>query len=230
MAVPISLHSKGRGDRDPSTVRDARRPAAAQGKLRTARTVNPRAEIDEELFAGMYRAGTYSNRAIAAKFLISEAFVRKLAKRLELTKDLSGQVRAKVQDNILRAAVRSEKTMRTDAEIIADAAEQGTAVVLGHCRSLSKLRKTADMLSDQLDFAATNREALEAILKEATEPAQRAASLRKLLNLSTHAGVAKDLAAVYQTVIRVERQALGLDEEGTETSWEETLRKLSDNA
>jgi hypothetical protein len=110
--------------------------------------------------------------------------------------------------------VRSDNATRTDAEIVADAAEQGTSVVLGHCRSLSKLRMTVDMLSDQLEFAATHRDELMAMLKAETEPAARTRSLRKLLDLPTHAGIAKDLAAVYQTVIRVERQALGLDEKG----------------
>ena len=41
----------------------------------------------------------------------------------------------------------------------------------------------------------------------------------------------KDLAAVYQTIIRVERQALGLDEvASTATSWEEALLRIDAEA
>ena len=157
-----------------SCATDVRLDATDAGS-RTVRKINPRSDIDEEQFAGMYRTCTFSNRALAAKFQISESFVRKLAKRLELTKDLSKQVRDKVQDNLVRASVRGGgKT--SDTAIVADAAELGTVTVLGHRRSLAKLRRTADMLSEQLEFAATNRAELEAVLLAETESGAKAAA------------------------------------------------------
>lgn len=117
---------------------------------------------DWEAINSLYRAGLLSVRAIAEQFSISDTAIRKQAKKLGWTRDLTEQVRAAAKAKVVRTKVRtdgSQQALRTDEQIIEEASDQAAAVILAHRSGLAQWRGIADKLSDLLfdmDVTADN--------------------------------------------------------------------------
>ena len=153
---------------------------------------------DWEAIHSLYRAGLLSVRAIAEQYSISDTAIRKQAKKLGWSRDLTDQVRTAVKAKVVRTDVRtngSQSEPRTDEQIIDEASDQAAAVVLAHRAGLAKWRTIADKLSDTLSD-------LDVV-------AENLGDFSRALN----AGVDAQLK-----VIKGERQAYNLDtEEGDKT-------------
>ena len=59
---------------------------------------------------------------------------------------------------------------------------------------------------------------------------RRRAQLMKAIELPTHAGVSKELAAAYEKIVAGQRKAHGLDDGQADTTVYEELRKVLDGA
>jgi hypothetical protein len=180
------------------------------------------AKIDWDPVERAYRAGVLSIREIGKLHDVSEAAIRKKAKgdpkkgHAPWQRDLTQQVRERVRSELVRSEVRTvapEERMRTEREIVDNAAAVVVQVVREHRRSIASGRDLVALLMEQLSDVATNRQELEQIVEEETElekTNQRRARLLKAISLSTHAGVIRDLATALKSLIPLERQAFNI--------------------
>jgi len=153
---------------------------------------------DWEAIQGLYRAGSLSVRSIAERHNISDTAIRSKAKKNGWSRDLTDQVRQAAKSKLVRTEVRansSQRELRTDDEIVEEAATEAASVVLAHRTGLAQWRTIADKLSEALAEMEVNEGNL--------------GDFSRALN----AGVDAQLK-----VIKGERQAYNLDtEEGDKT-------------
>lgn len=163
---------------------------------------------DWEAIHSLYRAGLLSIRAIADRFDVSDTAIRSKAKKNGWSRDLTTQVRQAAKDKLVRTEVRtisSQQEVRTDEEIIEDAASEAASVVLAHRVDLAQWRGIANKLSAFLSVTAVTED--------------NHGDFARSLN----AGVDAQLK-----VIKGERQAYNLDAEGGPSDADEFTKLLDD--
>lgn len=172
---------------------------------------------DWEAVEKLYRAGVLSVRAIGELYGVTEGAIRKRAKKEGWERDLTAKVQQKARDELVRNEVRTAHAnadgVRTEQEIVSQAAMTVVEVVRSHRRDIAAGRNVVALLAAQLFEAAERRPELEAIIEEVTaEDASndRRRALMRAVSLPTHAGTAKDLAAAMKYLIGLERQAFNV--------------------
>lgn len=150
-----------------------------------------------------YRAGVISIRAIAAKYDLSDAAIRKKAKNELWERDLATAVREKVRANLVRKQVR-EHNAEDDAEAIEAAAAVGVAVIESHRGDIRRLRELEQKLLTELENNPTKLYIAQyqgnIIEKEVG------------IAVTDRASALQALAGVQHKRIQLERQAFNLDD------------------
>jgi len=156
-----------------------------------------------------YRLGLHSLRELSARHGPSEGAIRKKAKAEGWSKDLSAQIRQRVREKACRAAAPEDKAA-SDAEIVETAADACTEIIRGHQRLLMQAKTLAetlmDRLGEQLEKGTMTVQLKSGETDEVDVPLDYAG---KTLGNATMA---------LERVVRLERQAYGLDEAGKEQS------------
>lgn len=109
---------------------------------------------DWEAIESAYRAGSLSIRAIADKHGVSDTAIRKRATQNGWQRDLTEQVQKVTRQKLVRKEVRNDSSrehVRTDEEIVNEAADEAAGVVLEHRTDLARWRRIANKLGDFLD-------------------------------------------------------------------------------
>jgi hypothetical protein len=112
------------------------------------------ASPDWEAIESAYRAGSLSIRAIADKHGVSDTAIRKRATQNGWQRDLTEQVQKATRQKLVRKEVRtdgSREHVRTDEEIVNEAADEAAGVVIEHRTDLARWRRIANKLGDFLD-------------------------------------------------------------------------------
>lgn len=112
------------------------------------------ASPDWEAIESAYRAGSLSIRAIADKNGVSDTAIRKRATQNGWQRDLTEQVQKATRQKLVRIEVRtdgSREHVRTDEEIVNEAADEAAGVVIEHRSDLARWRRIANKLGDFLD-------------------------------------------------------------------------------
>lgn len=112
------------------------------------------ASPDWEAIESAYRAGSLSIRAIADKHGVSDTAIRKRATQNGWQRDLTEQVQKATRQKLVRKEVRtdgSREHVRTDEEIVNEAADEAAGVVIEHRTDLARWRRIAKKLGDFLD-------------------------------------------------------------------------------
>ncbi|MEQ1977391.1 hypothetical protein [Xenorhabdus sp. SGI240] len=116
------------------------------------------AKPDWEAIESAYRAGSLSIREIASKHGVSDTAIRKRASSNGWQRDLADKVKKVTRTKLVRSEVRSEvrkagsqSEVRTDEEIIEQAASEAAEVVLGHRVDLARWRGIANKLGNFLE-------------------------------------------------------------------------------
>ncbi len=175
-----------------------------------------RATADWESIERLYRAGVLSIREIAKIHEVSDTAIRKKAKELGWERDLTAKVQAKARDELVRASVRTALTrenLRTERDIIEEAALTVVAVVREHRSGIATARRIVAVRSGQLLAAAGQRDALEVLIEEETAAdasSDRRNKLYKAISLPSHATTARDLSMAMKNLIALERQAFNV--------------------
>jgi hypothetical protein len=159
------------------------------------------AAIDWPAIEREYRAGQLSNRELERVYQVSEAAIRKRAKRDGWTRDLVGRVGVEIERKLLEAEAGVLPGQRVpDQAIVERAAERVRDVVLSHRERIARLRTRLNVLElefDALPRPDTRRELCEAVGQFQTV----GGALDKLVSLTT-------------SIIHLERQAYSLDKGG----------------
>ena len=191
--------------------------------------------IDWESIEPLYRAGNLSNCEICRQYeadhthsqtwktTVTEAAIRKKAKENNWQKNLADKVKKQVRENLVRNDVRTSNRTNSgasDQEIIEQAAEVGSGVILRHRDEIAILLKHETSLLDELQNSPKKSYMANfqgQIISEDVE-----------LTVKEKSATLKDLAAVRAQRIALERQAYSLDDDSgnNRESMEDFLRSL----
>lgn len=158
---------------------------------------------DWEAIEADYSAGMKSVSAIAREHGLTEGAIRKRAKKHGWQRDLSKSVRSAAQAKLVRGEGTTSET-RTDSDIIDEASDEITRVVMGHRQDIREWRGIAKKLAATLTVME--------------------------LDASNHDKYARSLNAGIDALgkaIKLERQSYGMDSEGQgDTPHEDALEAL----
>lgn len=171
------------------------------------------ANCDWESIEKDYRAGVLAVREIAKRYSIAESSIRHRAKLHAWERDLSQLVQERVRAQLVRTTEGSE------AEIVANAADEVVKVVKLHRRDIASGRGIVEMLFGQLSEAAQKRREIEEEIVEDTKDektSERRSRMLRAVSLPAHAVTMRDLAQALRHVVTLERQAYSLDDRPAE--------------
>ena len=179
--------------------------------------------IDWEKIELDYRAGVKSLRQIAGEQDIAESGIRRRAKQYEWVRDLSEKIKAKADDIVRKESVRSAvrtKTTISEKDTIDANANEVASVRLAHRKDIQRSRKIAMSLFDELEMMVgqENVRLLEMLGELMYSPDDKGNDkvndlYMKIISMPGRVKSMKDLSDTLKTLIALERQAFGLDDE-----------------
>ena len=179
--------------------------------------------IDWEKIELDYRAGIKSLRQIAGEHDIAESAIRRRAKQYEWVRDLSEKIKAKADDIVRKESVRSSvrtKTTISEKDTIDANANEVASVRLAHRKDIQRSRKIAMSLFDELEMMVgqENVKLLEMLGELMWSPDDKGNDkvndlYMKIISMPGRVKSMKDLSDTLKTLIALERQAFGLDDE-----------------
>lgn len=177
-----------------------------------------RPTVDWERIEAQYRAGVMSLREIAAAHddQITEAAIRKRAKRDEWERDLNAKVRAKAEALVRKEQVRSEvrtASAPTEKEVVDIEAQVLARIELSHRTDVPRARKLVMSMLAELESQTAEPEVFEELRKavDGDDDAFLSAAYNKVVSLSGRVTNVKGLADALKTLIALERQAFRMD-------------------
>ena len=180
-------------------------------------------EINWEKIELDYRVGVKSIRQIAAENEIAESGIRRRAKQYEWVRDLSEKIKAKADDIVRKESVRSvvrTKTTISEKDTIDANANEVASVRLAHRKDIQRSRKIAMSLFDELEMMVgqENVKLLEMLGELMWSPDDKGNDkvndlYMKIISMPGRVKSMKDLSDTLKTLIALERQAFGLDDE-----------------
>ena len=177
--------------------------------------------VDYDRIEAGWRAGLLSPHQLAAAYVeetgdpVSHAAIIKHFKKNGVPRNLGAKIKAK-SDAMVTAAMVTEKvtkeTIRRDSEIIDDGATVLTEIRLGHRKDISRARRLANKLLDELEGLTDNRglfEELGELLRSEDDNGQdrRNDLYQKIIDLPSRSKTMKEMAETLKTLITLERDA-----------------------
>lgn len=162
-----------------------------------------------------YRAGILSVREIAEARGVSHTAINKKAKTLGWERDLNAKIKAKADALVSKAEVSkkvSSEKLATEKETIDSYAQTIADVRLGHRSDISRSRRLANKLLDELEGLTDNRELFEELgelLRSEDDNGQdrRNDLYHKIIDLPSRSKTMKEMAETLKTLITLERDA-----------------------
>ncbi len=188
-----------------------------------------RSKVDYDRIERGWRAGILSPRQLAAAYeeetgqKVSHAAIIKHFTKLGIPRNLAEKIKAKSDAMVTQAMVTEQVTpvtIKRDQEIIEDAATQLTNIRLGQRKDIQRSRKIAMSLFDELEHQVgienvENLEKLGELLRSEDDKGRDALNdlYMKIISMPGRVKSMKDLSDTLKTLIALERQAFGLDDE-----------------
>lgn len=188
-----------------------------------------RQKIDYDRIERGWRAGILSPRQLAAAYeeetgqKVSHAAIIKHFTKLGIPRNLAEKIKAKSDAMVTQAMVTEQVTpvtIKRDQEIIEDAATQLTYVRLNQRKDIQRSRKIAMSLFDELEMMVgqENVKLLEMLGELMWSPDDKGNDkvndlYMKIISMPGRVKSMKDLSDTLKTLIGLERQAFGLDDE-----------------
>lgn len=170
-----------------------------------------------------YRAGVKSLRQIASEQNVSEGAIRKRSKRDDWSRDLSKKIQAKADDLVRKETVRSEvrtKTTISEKDTIDANANVVASIRITHRKDISRARSISMKLFNELELmvGAENVNLLQQLGELLYSPDDKGMDklndlYMKIISLPNRVKAIKELSDTMKTLVALERQAYGLDDE-----------------
>lgn len=183
-----------------------------------------------------YRAGVKSIRQVALEFDVSDAAIRKRAKRDDWARDLNAKIHAKADELVRKEQVRREvrntpEFKATEKETIDANAELVASIRISHRKDIERSRRMVmDLFSELehmigIDQANLLQELGELMYKPNDKGVDKLNDLyMKIIQLPNRVNSIKGLSDALKTLIGLEREAHGLNKE--EATKEDALTAL----
>lgn len=192
-----------------------------------------RKTIDWDAIELAYRSGVLSTREIGAQHDVSHTLINRKAKADNWDRDLSAKIKAKADAIVSKAGVSSEVSTETEKQTIAANADLVAGVQLSQRKDIQRSRKMVMSLLDELEFQTDNMELLHQLGELLHKPDDKGIDKRnelfnKVISLSSRSGTMKSLAESLKTMVGLERQAFGIDDnKAADSPYEDQLRALA---
>lgn len=182
-----------------------------------------------------YRAGILTLREMGALHSVSEGAIRKRAKRDSWSRDLNTKIKMRADELVrkeeVRKAVRSEtavsemRQVEIGAELIKD-------IKLGQRGRVSKATALTERLIEELEAITDNRELFEQLGELMDKPDDNGMdrlndAYHKVIGLQGRIKMNKELSDTMKTLMAIENQAFGINEDSSGESLEELLDRVT---
>lgn len=194
--------------------------------------------IDWTTIERLYRAGIESLRNIGSKCGVTEAAIRKRAKRDGWARDLAARIRAKAEDLVRKEEVRRKSTQQisiaSENEVVDANAAISANVIRSQRQDVRLLREVVNALMDQIKCVVTSVELFKQVgeicLSNDQNVSDKAFELyNKVIGLPTQTDTTKKLAETLKILIELERKIHKLDD-GAEDPLEAAARGAAEGA
>jgi hypothetical protein len=183
-----------------------------------------------------YRAGIKPLRQIAEENGITHGAIRKRAERDDWTRDLSAKIQAKADAAVSKAAVSnqvSKERAATEREVVEANAELQYKIRISHRVDIQRVKALLMSLLGEAESQSDDR-ALYRQLGELLASPDEDGNVDKLneiykkaMSLPQRVTVVKQVTETLATLIKLEREAFGIDkEEKASGGYESLLREL----
>lgn len=190
--------------------------------------------VDWERVEAEYRIGIKSLREIAEPFGITEAAIRKRAKRDKWSRDLTSRIRLKAEDKVRKAAmVRVPSTNlseQNEEDVVEFVAENNAFLITQQCERVVGALSLADAMYQELRSQTSDIEdykKLGEIMYSADAKGQDELNkaYMKAISLPIRIDNLKKLADSTKTMTELQRKIHKIDEDNSQDTFEDWLRK-----
>ncbi len=200
--------------------------------------MNDKVSPDWELIESHYRAGVLSLREIAAACPgANHVAIARRAKKFGWTQDLSAKIKSKADDIVTRRAVTEAVTADravSDRAVVDANAHAIADVRLSHRQDISRARRLGAKLLDELESLTDEQGTIKALIAQFKEGdhedddamGDMLALANKIGALPSRTKTLKELSETMKTLVALERQAYGIDDQSAEESYEDRLARL----
>lgn len=188
---------------------------------------------DWELIETLYRAGLLSVREIAASQGVSHTAIQKKAKEKGWERDLKAKIKAKADSMVAKAEVAKQvatERLATEQGIVEGNAQVVADIRMAHRRDISRSRRLAIKLLEELEGATDERATIQEIIAQLKDGEDSDTAMldlaTKMMSLPNRTKIMKEIAEALRVLIALERQAYGIDDTTAEESYEDRLARL----
>lgn len=199
---------------------------------------------DWELIEKHYRAGILSNVQIATECDVTEGAIRKRAKRDLWTKNLKAKIQTRAEELVRKELVRTPSTSltpSTEKEVVEAVAQATATVLIVQKGSIKRSHILFEKLMDELEQTTDNKELFEQLGELLDKSGENAdgkmvmdklnETYRKVISMTGRVDSAKKLTEILEKVVKLEREAFGIesDDKGL-SSVDALLKKINAEA
>ncbi len=197
----------------------------------------PRKEIDWEAIQAHYSAGIRSLMDIAKEYGVSDAGILKRAKKEDWTRNLTARIQAKADAKVSAALVSEEVSARRAAnerEIVEANAELQYQIRISHRKDIQRVKALLMSLLEEAESQSDDRQLYKQLGELLASPDEDGnvdklnELYKKATSLPQRVTVVKQVTETLATLIKLEREAFGIDkEEKASGGYESLLRELA---
>lgn len=162
-----------------------------------------------------YRANKLSNREIGKSYGVSEAAIRKRAKKYNWQRDLANEVHRRTTEKLVRDTVKDRPEPVSDEQVVEEVATRNATVVESHRKDIRNGRDlTAMMMAELHDNTKEFKTLQELVSQQADDEEwhqQRLQRVQKAISLPQRAATMRDLSTVMKNLQTLERTAYSID-------------------
>ncbi|MEO6147532.1 MAG: hypothetical protein ABIT70_10925 [Sulfuriferula sp.] len=199
-----------------------------------------RKDIDREGLEIAYRAGVKSLRLLSKEFGLAASRITQIANEEGWERDLAAKIRekaaAKLNASLLNIDTERKQNKPAEKEVIEANAQAIVHIQLAHRRDIQRTRSLAMSLLSELEATTDNaklfQELGEMLRSEDKQGNDRRNDLySKVISLSGRVMNMKQLSDTLKTLVGLERQAFGMNDDGGSGTdeYESMLKKLYGN-
>ena len=187
-----------------------------------------------------YRAGIKSLEQIGKEHGVTKGRISQIATRDAWTRDLRNRIQAKADARVNEAAVNEGLNAKQDrlAEktIVEANAELQYRIRMEHRQDIGRTRKLFAALMDEVELTTDNRALFEELGELMRNPDDNGQDKRneiyaKVIGMTSRIDSTKKLTEVLEKVIKMEREAFGIDSgESDKASVDLLLKKINSEA
>jgi hypothetical protein len=187
-----------------------------------------------------YRSAVKSSRNIAAEHGVTEGAIRKRAKRDAWERDLAPKIKAKADDLLRKATVRSmvrTENAVSERVLVEVNAKVQSDIILAHRNVIQRTRRLAMTMMAELEIATNDNNLLHELGTLLSSPDQNGVDrlndlYNKVIAMPGRVDVMKKLAETLKVLIAMEREAFSIDNKNAKDDGgiEAVIRRVSEKS